>query len=364
MSVVILKWNPRVSSWSNYDHVKRIIKNNKNSDSKMNWSVWEYDKVKKGDKCFLLKVGYGANGIVDAGVILSKPYKSDDWSNENRNNIYYADFESKLILNYDTVPILTSEELSKNIPDFDWTKGHSGAVLSENQAEKFLELWNNYLETNRKVLIERIESNRIDAVFWNEKDFYLAKKELENSLANEYSVDGKISYCSVRFDSGERTFFYIDKTGKLKEGNYVKVPFGQRNSLKIGIIDSVKSYTKAKVPYPLSRTKCILEKIENPSDELVESLRKPKGEEVYKWKKFIAQLSDLEDENIYLNFEINNKKFEITVAKYSSKIFVSIKGYKKPDAEIYPTVEEFLDAKLFNKFKLKDIWKDLIYVYF
>lgn len=364
MSVVIFKWNPGVSSWSTYDHVSRIVKNNKEPDPKMNWSVYEHDKVKKGDKCFLLKVGCGTNGIVDAGVITGKPYKSRDWSDEGRDGVYYADFESRIILNHDAVPALTSEELEKSIPDFDWFKGHSGAVLSETQASIFLELWENFLYKNKKAFIEKIDNKRIDSIYWNNKDLTSARKKLENEIIEKNGHEAKLSYCSVRIGTTDRTLFYIDPTGNLKAGDYVKVPYGQRNSVRNGIIDSVNKFTKAKVPFPVSRTKCIIEKIENPDSELIESLRQPFGEEVYKWKNFVSNLKELETNRyIELCFKKDGKKYFLNIKNYSPKILITILGDVKDDAEIYKSVDEFLNSELFNTAKLKDIWNDL-YDYF
>lgn len=364
MAVVILKWNPGVSSWSTFDHVARIVKNNKEPDPKMNWSIHEYEKVKKGDKCFLLKVGYGLNGIVDAGVILSKPYNSRDWSDEGRDSVFYADFESRIILNYDTVPVLTSEELEKAIPDFDWHKGHSGAVLSENQASKFLELWENFLDKNKKAFIEKLDNKRIDSVFWNSKDLEAARKKLEKELIEKNGREAKLSYCSVRIGPTDKTLYYIDPTGTLKTGDYVKIPYGLRNYTLNGIIDSVSKFTKAKVPFPVTRTKCIIEKIENPDPALIESLRQPLGEEVYKWKNFVSNLKELETNRyIYLCFKKDGKRYFFSIKNYSPKILITVEGDVKEDVEIYKNRDDFLKAELFNKGKLKDMW-DNLYDYF
>jgi len=360
MSIVILKWNPEVSSWSSYNHLFRLIKNNKEPDPKMNWSIYDHDKVKRGDNFFLLKVGHGINGIVDAGVILSKPYKSRDWSDEGRNNVYYSDIESRIILNHDTVPILTSEDLEAAIPDFDWYKGHSGVVLSEKQSVKFLIEWDIFIKKNRKTFIEKIDSNKIDSIYWEKKELEKARKELESELFAKYGNEEKISYCSVRMGPEDKTLYYIDPTGKLKAGDYVKVPYGQRNSIRNGIIDSAGSFTKAKIPFPVSRTKCIFEKIENPDSETVESLRQPFGEKVYKWKNFVSNLKKFEPGRcIYLHFKKNGRRFFLTIKTYPPKILVSIEGDVEADAEIYKNPDEFLNAKLFNTAKLKDLWNDL-----
>ena len=37
-----------------------------------NWSVWDYENVKEGDKFFMVKVGPGTNGVVISGIFLMK----------------------------------------------------------------------------------------------------------------------------------------------------------------------------------------------------------------------------------------------------------------------------------------------------
>ena len=119
-----------------------------------NWSVWEHDRIHVGDECFLLKVGCGATGIVKAGVVTSAPYVSGDWSGHGRT-IYYVDFESTVLVNPDTLPILDSTTLEENLPDFDWRGGHSGVVLDDTQATVLRRLWNGYLLENTTLFQSR-----------------------------------------------------------------------------------------------------------------------------------------------------------------------------------------------------------------
>ncbi|MDE6296406.1 MAG: hypothetical protein K2L89_01035 [Muribaculaceae bacterium] len=126
------------------DLEKCALANNGNAD--MNWSIWDADKVKKGDTCFLLKVGYGQTGITARGTITSDPYSGEDWSWRDRPT-KYCDFNFDTIINPDAYPILSSSELKKAIPDFDWYGGHSGIVLSDTQGEKLEQLWHEYMQS-------------------------------------------------------------------------------------------------------------------------------------------------------------------------------------------------------------------------
>lgn len=55
----------------------------------------------------------------------------------------------------DRCPKLTSEQLTEVIPDFKWTGGHSGVVLTSEQAEKLEELWAEYKEKNAEFFVPR-----------------------------------------------------------------------------------------------------------------------------------------------------------------------------------------------------------------
>ena len=63
----ILMWNPNISSLSLGDHIWNIA--NMYAEY-FNWSVWEHEKAKCGDRFFLVCVGKGDTGIVMSGVLI------------------------------------------------------------------------------------------------------------------------------------------------------------------------------------------------------------------------------------------------------------------------------------------------------
>ena len=152
---VILKWNPSISSYKmdQFEEELDLIDDGFIIDD-ANWSVWEYDKAKNGDKFYMLKVGPGVNGIVMCGVLTSEPYQCEDWSGKGRT-VYYMDMGITEMIHPDRCPILTSEELAKAIPDFDWNGGHSGVVLTQEQAQKLNALWKIYLEKHTEIFLPR-----------------------------------------------------------------------------------------------------------------------------------------------------------------------------------------------------------------
>ena len=64
-------------------------------------------------------------------------------------------------------------------------------------------------------------------------------------------------YCQVVVKGLDRPYSYICDYGYIDEGCYVEVPFGSRNKLRIGIVESCGAYIEENAPYPVRQTKHI-----------------------------------------------------------------------------------------------------------
>ena len=112
-----------------------------------NWSVYEWERAKMGDRFYMIRVGEGNTGVVMSGIFTSQPYASQDWNpNRNSRKIYYMDMKPNFIVNPEAQAIITTEQLQDAIPDFEWRKGHSGQLLSSEQAKKLEELFADYIQ--------------------------------------------------------------------------------------------------------------------------------------------------------------------------------------------------------------------------
>ena len=166
MKTVIFKWNPAFSSYSMLHYLHDMYNLRLSDESDYNWSVWDWQQISKGDRFYWVKVGmYGQTGIVASGTITSKPYKGEDWSGRGRET-YYVDFLPNLLLNPDALPILTCHELEQTIPDFEWAKGHSGLVLSDDQAARLDHLWKEFINHNQTLFAETLlKHNNEDLIY-------------------------------------------------------------------------------------------------------------------------------------------------------------------------------------------------------
>ena len=140
----LLRWNPTISSF-NLDDYRDVLSKYSGGFSGMNWSVYEWEKAHKGDHYYMLRAGDDKAGIVFRGVFTSDPYPGEDWAGNGKKR-YYMDMDC-----YDCVPAdeqsaIGIEELEKAVPGIDWRRGHSGELLSSEDADRLNELWNNIME--------------------------------------------------------------------------------------------------------------------------------------------------------------------------------------------------------------------------
>ena len=140
----ILTWNPAFSSAKLDAHNEDV---GQMLTQYFNWSVWDYEKARYGDRFYLVRCGQGNTGVVMSGVFVSNPYQSGDWSGRGRVT-YYMDMYPNVILNPDMAPMITTLQLQKAIPSFDWTGGRSGRVLNPEEAKKMELLWADYIKEN------------------------------------------------------------------------------------------------------------------------------------------------------------------------------------------------------------------------
>ena len=151
----ILMWNPSISSYTmeRFEEDLRDMANGWELED-FNWSVWDYENAREGDAFYMVKVGPGSNGVVMSGTFTSDPYQDEDWSGKGRK-VFYMDMQINEMIHPDRCPILTSDKLAAEIPDFVWTGGHSGQILTEEQADKLNMLWNDYLDGNSEIFLPR-----------------------------------------------------------------------------------------------------------------------------------------------------------------------------------------------------------------
>ena len=211
-------WNPAISSYTKEDFVEGM---DHFGQYGLNWSVWEHDKIKKYDRFFMVKVGKeGPTGVVMSGTVMSLPYRGEDWSGKGRD-IYYVDLSISAMLHPEKAKLLTTEDLMREIPDFDWTGGHSGRVLTGEQGSKLKKLWELHQE-KEVAMFKNEELARHDGLILDACDkLYCLKHflrdfdyEVHTHVDEGYDYLDDISYCiTLKNDDGHEMF--IDLEGEF-----------------------------------------------------------------------------------------------------------------------------------------------------
>ncbi|MBQ3636639.1 MAG: hypothetical protein II951_13640 [Bacteroidales bacterium] len=134
----LLRWNPGISSFK-IETYKMLTKKYPEG-FKMNWSVYEWEEAKEGDRYYMLRTGDDKAGIVWAGEFLSDPYEGEDWAGKGQPR-HYMDIGCWRCVDAKVVPPVDLEKLEKEIPSIDWRTGHSGQLMTEEEAEKMEKLW-------------------------------------------------------------------------------------------------------------------------------------------------------------------------------------------------------------------------------
>ena len=139
----VMRWNPEISSHKVVDF-EHAMGDFYDDGFYYDWSVFDYEKVHVGDRFFMLKVGNGNTGIVMSGIIVSLPYKDEDWRGKGRD-VRYVRMIPDCMVHPDKTKIISTQSLDEELPGVNWNEGHSGVLLSNEQASKFDELWQHYM---------------------------------------------------------------------------------------------------------------------------------------------------------------------------------------------------------------------------
>ena len=134
----LMRWNPAISSFKEKDF-EACMENRVHGMFQMDWSIYDWQEARRADFFYMMRTGDDKAGIVFRGQFLSDPYPDDDWAGSTKRRMYVDmvcyDGEP------DSAPHISLEKLQAAIPDFDWSKGHSGELLSEEITTGLDELW-------------------------------------------------------------------------------------------------------------------------------------------------------------------------------------------------------------------------------
>ena len=181
-NTVILMWNPAFSSFK----MDRFLGGLAEWPAfGLNWSVWEHEQVHKWDRFYMIRVGECNTGVVMSGYVVSEPYRDEDWSGKGRET-YYIDLRIDVMLNPELCPLLSTNELTELLPDFDWSGGHSGRILPQGDMAKLNNIWEQHLERNKDKFADKSKCVRRNEI--NPEDMLYCLKESLDAHNYQYEV--------------------------------------------------------------------------------------------------------------------------------------------------------------------------------
>jgi hypothetical protein len=135
----LMRWNPAISSFSEEEYA-RYFEASETGSFRLNWSIFEWEEARPGDKFYMMLVGQKNPGIAFFGEITSNPYVEDDWAGSTKRR-HYVDLLCLETAAPGEPSPLPLERLQDAIPEYEWAKGHSGVLLPTEVADKLDELW-------------------------------------------------------------------------------------------------------------------------------------------------------------------------------------------------------------------------------
>ena len=123
-----------ISSFTEQDYKDKVT-NLQNGTLRLNWSIREWEEARRSDIFYMLRTGGNKAGIVFNGQFTSDPYPLENWAGADKRRMYVDLIcTNPVALNKKTR--VSMQKLQELVPDFDWAKGHSGALLSDEVADK------------------------------------------------------------------------------------------------------------------------------------------------------------------------------------------------------------------------------------
>ena len=135
----LMRWNPSISSFTEKDF-EECVDDMEHGMFRLNWSIFEWEEARRGDMFYMMRVGDDKAGIVFIGQFTSDPYPAEDWAGSTKRRMY-VDMVCMNPTEPKATPRISLDKLKHAIPAFDWSKGHSGVLLTSDIVDKLDELW-------------------------------------------------------------------------------------------------------------------------------------------------------------------------------------------------------------------------------
>jgi hypothetical protein len=149
MATYLLNWNP--DKWDGWrsDELEAIkVELSAGATSSESWSTGRSKRLVPGDRVYWLRLGVAPKGIFAAGRAVSGVWESEHWDGPRAAEgglQRYVDVEIDELLNPWSEPILSQDELERQLPDVHWSPQASGVQITGNAEIELAKLWHRAL---------------------------------------------------------------------------------------------------------------------------------------------------------------------------------------------------------------------------
>lgn len=260
----VMRWNTDISNYK-LSEFEDAMEDFFDEGFYYDWSIWDYQKAHIGDKFYMIRTGEGSNGVVMRGTIIGNPYPDEDWSGKGRK-VYYIRMSLSNMIHPERTPLLlTADELTEAIPDFNWKGGHSGEILSDAQANKLEEVWRDYVGRAHAISSEEIVDGDFNDFYkekgWKKPECYQGHGDYidtimdpEEFLAHHLPDVGKWTFYDTTHTEITHNEYNNEKGNMLvvKTGGEMGMVALLLNNEKVGRLDFVCTYPFHKgIPHKL-----------------------------------------------------------------------------------------------------------------
>ena len=185
MNTYILFWDPAISDYPMKRYCREYLRNVGNV---LTWELREFEAAAPGDRVFWLRCGEGRTGILMAGSVYDSPFEDAHWKNPGERTAYVP-FLVEYAVDSEEVPLVSTEMLQREMPEFDWNGGHSGRMLDPVYAGKLEMMWAKYVMEHA----EMFDQKSVAAC----DDELLAKYQPANTIIQDYMLRRHLGSCEI-----------------------------------------------------------------------------------------------------------------------------------------------------------------------
>lgn len=205
MATFLLTWNPQRWSWDDLQDYVQAVQGKKLP--KVRWSCGNNQRIQKGDRLFLIRLGREPRGIFASGWAVTDVFRDEHW-NKNAARPYAWNIEMKLdaLLDPEHELILSRTQLNEGVlAKMHWDSQVSGVTIPEEVAEELEKVWVQFLDQTEII-------QPIDRIYFEGTPKQISSNNYErNPQAREQCIEYYGVNCSVCGFNFEKVYGAVGK---------------------------------------------------------------------------------------------------------------------------------------------------------